>query len=425
MSKASDYSEGNEYGLKEEMLLAAVAARASDIHIDPLSDGLLIRFRIDGILQSWIKTDISWHDPLISQMKALAELDITRRAIPHDGHFSWTPAKHDRREHDAHDGKQQERERDRHENKTSGKTRVLDIRLSVVPTVYGEAAVLRLLNRSDILLNLEDLGLDHADLAAVRKLVTVSQGMVLVTGPTSSGKTTTIYSILSELANANQNIFTLEDPVEYYLDMVRQSQIDPSNGYTYEVGIRAALRQDPDSIVVGEIRDIETAENAFRTSLTGRLVLSTLHLSDSLSAISRLIDMKVERPMVGYALKGVINQRLVGKLCPHCTVEYRPAEEVVRSLGMSPDERFLHGKGCDECNNTGFYGRSGIFEILPIDETIQRFIIAGEPISKIKQELEGSGFKTLRQDGIRKIRLGQTTAEEVLKKTSSGIGVTL
>lgn len=426
MAGKNDYTPRDEYGLKEEMLLAAVKARASDIHIDPLSDALLIRFRVDGVLQTWMKTDISWHDPLVSQMKALAELDIARRAMPQGGHFSWIPADHDRRERDhsrqGNGDSREHREEEMREEKKE-KSRILDIRLSIVPTVYGEAAVLRLLNRSDILLNLEDLGLDHEDLTIVKKLVTLSQGMVLVTGPTSSGKTTTIYSILSELANANQTIFTLEDPVEYYLDMVRQSQIDPGNGYTYAVGIRTALRQDPDSIMVGEIRDIETAENAFRTSLTGRLVLSTLHVSDSISTISRLIDMKVERGMVGYALKGVINQRLVGKICETCKSDYRPGEEVVRALGMDQGERFFHGRGCKECGNTGFRGRSGIFEVLPIDETLQRLIISGESITKLKQELENRGFKTLRKDGIRKVRQGLTTPEEVLKKTAAGLSI--
>ena len=390
------------YGLKEELFQAAVAARASDIHVDPTANALVIRFRIDGILKTWLEADISEHESLVSQFKAIAELDLARHSKPQGGHFVWLPA-------DASNTIQ----------KSGGRQRVLDVRISIFPTVFGEAAVMRIFNRPDILMDMKDLGMAQPDFDLLWRLVTLSHGMVLVTGPTSAGKTTTIYSILQTLAGTNQNIITLEDPVEYYLDKVRQSQISPEHGYTYAEGIKSILRQDPDTIMVGEIRDFETAENAFRTSLTGRLVLSTLHVNDSIGTISRLLDMQVERSMLAYALKGVVNQRLVGRICEHCKGTYTPPAEVLSALGIATGEQFFRGKGCAQCGDTGFFQRVALFEVLPIDEVIQRMVISNVPISEIRALLVERKFKTLHDDGIEKIRQGLTTPEEVLKQTSA------
>ncbi|TSC61186.1 MAG: type II secretion system protein E [Parcubacteria group bacterium Gr01-1014_107] len=385
--------------LKEAMLTDAISNRVSDIHIEPTTNNLLIRFRIDGVLHAWARRPLFELEQFISHLKIISNLDITHHATPQEAHFVWAVPV----------GKRQEQT----------KSHVIDVRSSFFPTVFGEAVVLRILNRNDLLIRLEDLGFSDAnDLQAVRYLINRPTGMVLVTGPAGSGKTTTLYSMLHELMNESRNIITLEDPVEYYLDLIRQSQIAPHLGYSFAVGIRSILRQDPDIIMVGEIRDFETAENAIRASLTGRLLLSTLHANSSVGTITRLLDMKIEKDMIAYSLSGVISQRLVRKVCEFCRENYRPLAEVANELGLSRNETFIHGKGCDKCQNTGFQGRVGIFEILKIDEELHRLIITEAPPIDIQKVARDKGLKTLREDGIQKIRSGITTPEEVLKVTS-------
>lgn len=381
--------------LKEEILMAAERSRTSDIHVDPTNNFMLVRFRIDGLLSTWAQRHLIEHETLISHLKILSNLDITKHNIPQEGHFVWAPA----------------------EEEESNKRRIIDVRASFFPTIYGEAVVLRLFNRSDILINLNDIGLNENNLNLVREFVGRPYGLVLITGPAGAGKTTTLYSIIHELAGANRNIVTLEDPVEYYLDLVRQSQINPDRNYNFALGIRSVLRQDPDIMMVGEIRDFETTENAIRASLTGRLVLSTLHTNSSIGTIARLLDMKVEKDLIAYSLTGVINQRLVRKICQHCRSNYTPPAEALKSLGLENSNAYMHGRGCKVCLNTGYQGRTGIYEVLNIDDDIRQLIISGAPMSEIQITARQKGLKALSEDGIKKIQAGITTAEEVHKAT--------
>lgn len=382
--------------LKEEMLIAAEKNRASDIHIDPTANLMLVRFRIDGVLTTWAKRHLIEHDTLVSHLKILSDLDITQHVTPQEGHFVWASTNIENPE----------------------ERRVLDIRVSFFPTVYGETVVLRLFNRADILVYLKDLGLEENDMAMIRDMISKPYGMILVTGPAGSGKTSTLYSMLNELAGDNRNIVTLEDPVEYFLHLVRQSQVNPERGYSFAVGIRSVLRQDPDVMMVGEIRDFETTENAIRASLTGRLLLSTLHANSSIGTIARLLDMNVERDLLAYSLSGVVAQRLVRKICNNCRTNYKPDEEILKALGLNPSENYVHGRGCKTCLNTGYYGRIGIFEVLKSDDDIRRLIVSGAAISDIQKLVDQRGeFKTLREDGILKIKAGITTPEEVYRAT--------
>ncbi len=382
--------------LREEMLTVALASHASDIHIDPMEDSILIRFRVDGVLSTWSERSAAEYENLISHLKIMSAVDITRHGIPQEGHFVW--------DSDTIDEK--------------GQNRILDVRSSFFPTVYGDAIVLRILNRSDILIHLKNLGLSESDLLTTRSLITKPFGMVLISGPAGSGKTTTVYSILNELASLNCNIITLEDPVEYYLPLVRQSKISPEHDYTFALGIRSVLRQDPDIIVVGEIRDLETAENAIRASLTGRLLLATLHASTASGTITRLIDMKIGRDLIAYSLTGIINQRLVRKICPDCREEYRPPQKVLQSLALEAGGGIYHGRGCKSCKQSGFSGRVGIFGIVTIDDEIKRMIIDGASEPDIKKATIKKGANGILEDGLRKIREGITTPEEIIKASS-------
>lgn len=381
--------------LKEEMLLAAEKSRTSDIHIDPTNSFLLIRFRIDGVLVVWAKRHLLEHETMISHLKILSDLDITKHTVPQEGHFVWAS----------------------HNVENPEEKRALDVRVSFFPTVYGEAVVMRLFNRRELLVDLKDIGLSEDNLKIVKGLINQPSGMVLVTGPAGAGKSTTLYSILNELAGDNRNIVTLEDPVEYYLDLVRQSQINPDREYNFALGIRSVLRQDPDVMMVGEIRDFETTENAIRASLTGRLLLSTLHTNSSVGTIARLLDMKVEKDLLAYSLSGIISQRLIRKICNHCRVKDAPAKEILDALGLESTINFMRGKGCSNCLNTGFQGRIGLFEVLKIDEDIKHLIINGAPMAEIQTIAKQKGLKTIREDGIQKILTGATTPEEVLKIT--------
>ncbi|KKU06327.1 MAG: Type 4 fimbrial assembly protein PilB [Parcubacteria group bacterium GW2011_GWA2_45_30] len=384
-------------GLREKMLSDAIRNGASDIHIEPGYDSMMIRFRIAGDLHPWDRRQLSDQEPLISHLKVISGLDILKHTLPQEGHFAWSS------------------------EQISGTAdgRILDIRTSFFPTAYGETVVLRILNRGDLPESLDALGFSTADdIALTRKIIHQSHGMVLAAGPAGSGKTFTLYAILNELRNENKNIVTLEDPIEYYLPTVRQSQMRPDQGFTYAMGLRSILRQDPDIIMVGEIRDLETAESAIRASLTGRLLLSTIHANSSVATVTRLIDMNIDKGLVAYALSGVISKRLVRKNCEACRIPYHPRKEVLDALGLDQKEAYMRGNGCETCGNTGIAGRIGIFEILHIDDDMQRLIIENAPHAKLFEYARAQGLKTIREDGIVKIHAGITTPEEVLKAVS-------
>ncbi len=377
---------------KESMLKAANEMRVSDIHIDPGPDEYLIRFRIDGVLRPWIKSSMTEFDTLLSYFKVASNVDITEHNVPQDGHFIWVSG--------SSDGE------------------AIDVRTSFFPVVYGQAIVFRLLNRKGFLVPTEELFDDRKDLELIREIMHRPYGMILVSGPANSGKSTTMYSLLKELSSDDKNIITLEDPVEYYLPNIRQSQIKEAVNYTLATGLRSILRQDPDITMIGEIRDYETADNALRSSLTGRLFFTTIHANDSIGTITRLVDMQLKKDLVAYALSAVIAQRLVKQICNSCKEEYSPDESVLKTLNLNSREKFYHGKGCEVCSQTGFKGRVRLYEILIVDNGIKEMIISGSSYWEIYKYATERGLKTLRNDGIEKIRQGITTPEEVILATA-------
>ncbi|RMD86384.1 MAG: type II secretion system protein GspE [Candidatus Dadabacteria bacterium] len=376
------------------IIFKASTERASDIHIEPFEHSLKVRFRIDGVLKDVAEEDRAFHAAIISRIKVMAGLNIAEKRLPQDGRVGL---------------------------KIAGKD--VDIRVSTVPTQFGERIVMRLLDKSAAILDLEQLGIEKDKLKIVENLITRPHGIILVTGPTGSGKTTTLYACLTRINKPSLNILTVEDPIEYQLDGIGQMQVNPKINFTFASGLRSILRQDPDVVMVGEIRDIETAEIAIQASLTGHLVLSTLHTNDSAGSITRLLDIGIEPFLVSSSLLAVMAQRLVRKLCPHCSVEYEMSDEELRELGLNPEKvkerkakRPSEG-GCEFCRNTGYSGRIGIHELLLIDDEIRSLIIQRTDATTIRNRAVEKGFQTLRMDGANKVFKGITSVEEVLRVT--------
>lgn len=373
----------------DRMLIDAVEARASDIHIEPREDKLVIRCRIDGILREVATYPQAMHKGVVSRIKILSSLDISERQKPQDGRV-----------------------------KIKIEDNEIDIRVSTLPTIYGEKAVLRLLNKKAVSLNLEDLNMSEKNLETLRQLIEEPYGIILVTGPTGSGKTTTLYAALNEINSVEDNIVTVEDPIEYQLPIINQTQVNPKKDLTFATALRSILRQDPDIIMIGEIRDPETASIAAESALTGHLVLSTLHTNDAASSITRLIDMGVEPFLIAPSLLGIVAQRLVRKICTGCSEEYTPSKRELDAIGIGDSVdgvTFHRGTGCNDCNRTGYRGRTGIHEILVVDSKIRELISSRGSTEMIRQQALKSGFKDMRFDGIRKVLAGITTIEELLR----------
>jgi type IV pilus assembly protein PilB len=373
------------------IILQAIRDKASDIHVEPEEDSLKIRFRIDGILHEQATIPKQMQAAVLSRMKIMSEMNIATKRIPQDGRFRL--------------------------NMEGGQ---IDMRVSSLPTLFGENIVMRLLDTTSILIGMEKLGFDEQNLEKFKSLIVKPHGIILVTGPTGSGKTTTLYSALNSINTPDKNIITVEDPVEYQLKRIRQSQINPKGGLTFATGLRSILRQDPDVIMVGEIRDLETAEISIQAALTGHLVFSTLHTNDAPSSLTRLTDMGVEPFLISSSVIGIIAQRLVRMICPSCKQAYTPSKEVIDDIGVKlPDTplKFYKGAGCKVCKNTGYKGRMGIFEMLLLDDKIRDLILAKTSSSQIKHLAQESGMKTLREDGIEKVLAGTTTIDEVIRVT--------
>ncbi|NQU95193.1 MAG: type II secretion system ATPase GspE [Candidatus Omnitrophica bacterium] len=368
----------------------AVQERASDIHIEPEESVLKTRYRVDGMLHEAPSPPKHLQSAVISRIKIMADLDIAERRKPQDGRFSI---------------------------KMEGKQ--IDVRVSCIPTIYGENVVLRLLDTSSTLISLKDMGFSKEVLEKYEKLVTRPHGIILVTGPTGSGKTTTLYASLDKINTVEKNIITIEDPVEYKLEGIRQTQVNPKVDLTFANGLRSILRQDPDIIMVGEMRDFETAEIAIQAALTGHLVFSTLHTNDAPGAVTRMIDMRVETFLVSSSVIGVLAQRLVRTICLACKEKYQPTKEELKDIGLTGDEKidFYRGKGCDKCMKTGYKGRIGIFELMMVDDEIKNLIIAKTTAEEIRKNALSKGMISLQDDGIEKIKQGRTTVEEVLRVT--------
>jgi general secretion pathway protein E len=371
--------------LLNSILFQAVKERASDIHIEPFERELEVRFRIDGVLYPMLTPPKVVQEALISRVKIMAGLNIAEKRLPQDGRLRVIVAGRD-----------------------------VDIRVSIIPTFSGERVVLRLLDKQKGVISLENIGLDAGQVSTMERLLKRSSGIVLVTGPTGSGKTTTLYAAISRLNSPEKNIITIEDPIEYQLKGIGQIQVNPKIELTFANGLRSILRQDPDIIMVGEIRDAETAEIAMQASLTGHLVLSTLHTNDAATAVTRLIDMGVEPFMVASTLSAVIAQRLVRVICPHCREEYRPEADYE---GLTLPSLLYRGRGCEKCFNLGSIGRIGIYEMLLLDSEICSMVMQHRPAGLIKEYAVSHGMRTLREDGLAKAAAGITTIEEVLRVT--------
>ncbi|MFZ7126501.1 MAG: type II secretion system ATPase GspE [Desulfobacterales bacterium] len=385
-------SEAPIIRLVNRLVLNAVESRASDIHFEPYENEFKVRYRIDGVLNDVDSPPKRFQSAIISRVKIMAKLDISERRLPQDGRIKLKIA-----------------------------NKEIDFRVSTIPTLFGESLVMRILDREALVLDLDLLGFPEKVLDRYLKLIHQPHGMVLVTGPTGSGKTSTLYATLALINRPENKIITLEDPVEYQLKGVNQIQVNPKIGLTFAGGLRSIVRQDPDIILVGEIRDRETAETAVQSALTGHLLFSTLHTNDSAGAITRLLDMGVESFLLSSTLLGVLAQRLVRVICPQCKAEVAPDAERLLAMGVSEAEAadtvFYQGTGCEACRHTGFLGRSAIFEYLPIDDPVRKEINQRSGTEQIKQTAMRRGMSTLRQDGWEKVKSGITTVSEVLRVT--------
>ncbi len=376
------------------IIFKANSERASDVHIEPYEDKLKVRFRIDGVLHDIASEEKAFQAAIISRVKVMSGLNIAEKRLPQDGRIGLKIAGRD-----------------------------VDIRVSTVPTQFGERIVMRLLDKTATVLDLEQLGITGKTLETVLRLITKPNGIILVTGPTGSGKTTTLYSCLNRINTSDLNILTVEDPIEYQLAGIGQMQVNPKINFTFANGLRAILRQDPDVVMVGEIRDTETAEIAIQASLTGHLVFSTLHTNDSAGAITRLIDMGIEPFLVSSSVLAIMAQRLVRRLCPHCRQPYEITDDEAKELAIDPTKlksRTVYRPGeaqCDECQNTRYTGRLGIHELLMIDEEIRSLILQRVDSNSIKSAAVRRGFTPLRLDGAQKVLAGVTSIQEVLLAT--------
>jgi len=385
--------------LVNSLLFRAAKERASDIHIEPMERELLVRFRIDGVLQEIIKPPKRYQNSIVSRVKVMGQLNIAEKRLPQDGRIRIKLAGRD-----------------------------IDIRLSTIPCTFGERIVMRLLDKTSTLLDLTDIGMSKPDMDLMDQVIRRSHGIILVTGPTGSGKTTTLYAALSRINTPDLNILTVEDPVEYQIRGISQMAINPKIGLTFAAGLRSFLRQDPDVIMVGEIRDRDTAEIAIQASLTGHLVFSTVHTNDASSAITRLVDMGIEPFLVASSLMAAMAQRLVRRVCRECREAYRYTAEELKEVALTPEavERagnptLYRAKGCDACARTGYRGRTGIYEMLMVDDDIRQLALMNVDSNTIKKAGVSKGMRTLLDDGARKILLGETTVAEVLSITQEDI----
>jgi general secretion pathway protein E len=387
---AADDDEAPIIRLVNSLFSQAVKERSSDIHIEPFETTMMVRFRVDGVLKEIVKPPKRFQNTIISRVKIMAGLNIAEKRLPQDGRIRL---------------------------KIAGKD--IDVRVSTVPTTYGERIVMRLLDRSSVLRDLDTVGFSPRNYAIISQLIEKSHGIILVTGPTGSGKTSTLYGCLAKINKPDLNILTIEDPVEYQLKGIGQVQVNAKINLTFANGLRSFLRQDPDVIMVGEIRDKETAEIAVQASLTGHLVLSTVHTNDAPGAVTRLVDMGVEPFLVASSLIGVLAQRLVRTICPRCKEEYAPTAEELRGLGLEPKSMKVayRGKGCGHCQGTGYRGRTGIYELMLIDDEVRKLILRNVDSGTIKNAARQKGMRTLIEDGAEKVMAGITTFEEISRVT--------
>ncbi len=395
LDEVMDIAEDNKViKLLNLVLLQAIRDKASDIHFEPFEDEFKMRYRIDGVLYEMVPPPAYLGPAITSRVKVMANLDIAERRLPQDGRVELVVAGNP-----------------------------VDLRVAVLPTMHGESVVMRVLDRSNVELSLDRVGLDDYNYEVVERLIHKPNGIVIVTGPTGSGKTTTLYAALASLNSTDVKILTAEDPVEYDIDGLCQCQINTEAGATFAACLRSFLRQDPDIILVGEVRDLETAEIAVQASLTGHLVFTTLHTNDAPSSIVRLLDLGLEDFLLTATIEGIVAQRLVRTICKKCKEAYAPTEEQLMELQLTPDDvrgrEFYRGSGCDTCHGSGYKGRMGLFEILVMDDDLRDLVMKGSATSVIREEARKRGMRTLRESGLGAIYEGQTTIDEVVRETIS------
>ncbi|GAB61483.1 MAG: type II secretion system protein GspE [Candidatus Jettenia sp.] len=382
-------SEAPVIRLVNNTLTKAIEIGASDVHLEVFEKNARLRYRVDGVLRELTPPPREIYNAIISRIKIMAKLNIAEKRLPQDGRIKM---------------------------KVAGKE--IDLRVSIIPMSHGEGVVMRILDRTAVTLDLEALGFSQEFLGKFRRMVNKPEGMLLVTGPTGSGKTTTLYAVLKELVSPEIKIVTVEDPVEYSMEDVNQIQVNPQIDLTFASGLRSILRHDPDIILIGEIRDRETASIAIQAALTGHLVFSTLHTNDSASAFTRLIDMGMEDYLISSCIIGILAQRLVRKICTQCRESYIPGEDLRKTAGLKEGEPLYKSRGCDACNNLGFKGRKCIAEFLYVDDAIRRLIISHKDSNEIMKEAVKRGTKTLWEDGLEAVRKGETTLDELLRVSS-------
>ncbi len=383
--------EASVIKLVNEIFIEALKERASDIHIEPYEHDMKIRYRIDGVLQETVMPPQirRFQSAIISRIKIMSNLNIAEKRLPQDGRIKLQMA-----------GSQ------------------IDVRVSVIPMLFGEGVVMRLLDKSTVQFTLPELGMSEDTFGVFNDLIARPHGILLVTGPTGSGKTTTLYAALQEIVSPTIKVLTVEDPVEYHLDGVNQIQIAPKVGLTFARGLRHILRHDPDVVMIGEIRDLETAEAAIQAALTGHLVFSTLHTNDAASAATRLLDMGIEPFLVTSTVEAAMAQRLVRTICPECREPYEPdPADLPEDFKYKPGEKLYRGAGCRKCRNTGYYGRAGLFELMVVSEPIRRNIMSRAPVSEVLAAAKADGMRLLREDGWIKVREGVTTPDEIIRAT--------
>jgi type IV pilus assembly protein PilB len=391
-SLESAASDNKVVQLLNAVLMQAIRDKASDIHFEPFENEFKMRYRIDGVLYEMIPPPKQLALPIVSRVKVMSKLNIAERRLPQDGrielHIGGTP---------------------------------IDLRVAVLPTMFGESVVMRVLDRSNVQLSLDRIGLREDDLALMRTIINKPNGIVVVTGPTGSGKTTTLYAALNELNEPDTKILTAEDPVEYDIDGLIQCQVNTEQELTFARLLRSFLRQDPDIILVGEIRDLETAQIAIQASLTGHLVFTTLHTNDAPSSILRLVDLGVENFLLTATVEAIVAQRLVRRICVHCKEQYTPTEEQLMELSLKPADvvgrTFCRGKGCDKCNRSGYRGRLAIFELMQLDDDMRELVMQQASTAVLRAEARKRGMRTLRESGLLSIFEGQTTIDEVVRET--------
>lgn len=386
-------SDGSTVGLVNRIITDAIGMGASDIHVEPYERSMRVRYRLDGVLHEVLKPNVAQAKAIISRLKIMADLDIAEKRRPQDGRIRVKEGE-----------------------------RIIDIRVSTLPTDFGEKVVLRILDKSQLQLDLTRLGFEEEDLRQFQRTVRLPYGMILVTGPTGSGKTTTLYAALNSINSPDMNITTIEDPIEYNLPGINQTHVRAEIGLTFAAALRSILRQDPNVIMVGEIRDAETAEIAVRSALTGHLVFSTLHTNDAPSAITRLIDMGVEPFLVASSVKMILAQRLLRRLCDACKVSAHLSVDQLREIGLQQDSHsatFYCAKGCSSCHHSGYNGRMAVYEILPINNGLSDLIARGSTASELRSKARENGFRTLREAAIARMTRGETSCEEVVRETAS------